>query len=101
MRRCIWRAGTRRRSSGSATYAACGPTREHCERSGGGLWFGSYPEFETVLDRLLADEDLRAELGRRGRQYVDRHFQWPVLIGRYGEFLTGVAERGRGIPGLF
>ena len=81
--------------------AACGPTREHCERSGGGLWFGSYPEFETVLDRLLADEDLRAELGRRGRQYVDRHFQWPVLIGRYGEFLTGVAERGRGIPGLF
>ena len=81
--------------------AACGPTREHCERSGGGLWFGSYPEFESVLDRLLADEDLRAELGRRGRQYVDGHFQWPVLIRRYDEFLTAVAERGRGVPGLF
>ena len=22
--------------------ATCDPTREHCERSGGGLWFGSY-----------------------------------------------------------
>ena len=81
--------------------ASCGPTREHCERSGGGLWFGSYPEFESVLDRLVADGDLRAELGSRGRQYVDGHFQWPVLIRRYAEFLTTVAERGRGVPGLF
>jgi len=54
-----------------------------------------------VLDRLLADGDLRAELGRRGRQYVDGHFQWPVLIRRYEEFLNTVAERGRGVPGLF
>ena len=37
---------------------ACGPTREHCEQSGGGLWFTSYPEFETVLDRLMADSEL-------------------------------------------
>jgi glycosyltransferase involved in cell wall biosynthesis len=81
--------------------ASCGPTREHCERSGGGLWFGSYPEFESVLDRLMVDGDLRGELGRRGRQYVDGHFQWPVVIRRYEEFLNTVAERGRGVPGLF
>ena len=80
---------------------ACGPTREHCERSGGGLWFTSYPEFEAVLDRLVSDSELRAVLGGRGRDYVDRHFQWPVLIARYDEFLTSVAERGRGFPGLF
>ena len=42
----------------------CGPTREHCERSGGGLWFTSYPEFEAALDRLLGDPGLRATLGR-------------------------------------
>ena len=41
----------------------CGPTREHCERSGGGLWFTSYPEFEATLDRLVCDASLRAELG--------------------------------------
>ena len=80
---------------------ACGPTREHCEQSGGGLWFASYPEFETVLDRLVADSELRALLGDRGRDYVERLFQWPVLIARYDEFLTSVVERGRGIPGLF
>ncbi len=80
---------------------SCGPTREHCERSGGGLWFTSYPEFEAVLDRLVSDEGLRAELGRRGRAFVDRHFRWPVLVARYDEFLTTVVARGRGTPSLF
>ncbi len=80
---------------------ACGPTREHCERSGGGLWFTSYPEFEAVVERLTADAELRSVLGERGRVYVDRLFQWPDLIARYAEFLTSVAERGRGAPGLF
>ena len=79
----------------------CGPTREHCEHSGGGLWFTSYPEFEGVLTRLLADADLRTVLGERGKAYVDRHFAWPVLIQRYAEFLETVVARGRGTPGLF
>ena len=76
----------------------CGPTREHCEQSGGGLWFTSYPEFEAVLDRLMADGDLRSILGERGRAYVETHFQWPVLISRYAEFLESVVARGRGSP---
>lgn len=80
---------------------ACGPTREHAERSGGGLWFTSYPEFEAVLDRMVSDPGLRTGLGERGRAYVDADFQWPVLIARYDRFLTAVVERGRGTPGLF
>ena len=79
--------------------AACDPTREHCERSGGGLWFGSYREFEAVLDRLLAEPELRRRLGERGRAYVDRHYQWPVLIERYARFLGQVVERGKGPTG--
>jgi len=79
----------------------CGPTREHCERSGGGLWFTSYPQFEAVLSRMIDDPDLRAEMGGRGRAYVDTHFEWPVLIARYAEFLQSVVARGRGTPGLF
>ncbi len=79
----------------------CGPTREHCERSGGGLWFTSYPQFEAVLHRLVTDAPLRANLGARGRAYVDTYFEWPVLIRRYADFLTSVVHRGRSNPGLF
>ena len=73
----------------------CGATREHCERSGGGLWFGSYLEFEAVLDRLVADAELRRRLGRQGHRYVERHYRWPVLIERYARFLEEVVRRGK------
>jgi glycosyltransferase involved in cell wall biosynthesis len=78
----------------------CGPTREHCERSGGGLWFTSFPEFEAVMDRLLISPALRAVLGQRGRDYIDRFYEWPVLIARYVQFLETVVARGRAAPGL-
>lgn len=75
--------------------ASCPPTREHCERSGGGLWFGSYREFEAVLDRLAHDDELRRRLAERGKRYVERHYRWPDVIGRYARFLLDVAKRGR------
>ncbi len=73
--------------------ATCGATREHCERSGGGLWFGSYQQFEAVLERLSADPELRALLGANGHAYVEKYFQWPGLISRYARFLGLVTQR--------
>jgi glycosyltransferase involved in cell wall biosynthesis len=78
--------------------ALCEPTRDHCAHSGGGLWFGSYRQFEVVIDRLSADAELRRRLGASGRAYVQEHYQWPALTARYGRFLTSVVERGRTTP---
>jgi glycosyltransferase involved in cell wall biosynthesis len=75
--------------------ALCEPTRDHCAHSGGGLWFGSYREFEVVMDRLSADATLRRWLGANGRAYVQEHYQWPALTARYARFLESVVERGR------
>ncbi len=66
---------------------ACPPTREHCERSGGGLWFEGYAQFEAAVDRLVADADLRRNLAERGRRYVEENFRWPTVVARYGRFL--------------
>jgi glycosyltransferase involved in cell wall biosynthesis len=73
--------------------AACAATREHCERSGGGLWFGGYAEFEVATDLLVSDGSRRASMGERGRRYVAGHFGWPAIIDRYTRFLEAVAER--------
>jgi len=73
--------------------AGCGPTREHCERSGGGLWFGSYAEFEVAVDRLLGDADLAATLAARGRAYTEEGFRWPVVVDRYARFLEALGVR--------
>lgn len=71
----------------------CAVTREHCERSGGGFWFDGYAHFETELDRLSADAELRAELAARGAAYVDRSYRWPALAERYEAFLDLVLAR--------
>jgi glycosyltransferase involved in cell wall biosynthesis len=75
--------------------ALCDPTRDHCAHSGGGLWFGSYREFEVIVDRLMADARLRQRLGENGRAYVQEHFTWPTVLERYVRFLTSVAARAR------
>lgn len=65
----------------------CEVTVEHCQRSGGGLWFDGYATFEVALDRLLGDAALRSQLGAAGKQYVDTHYRWPAIIPRYRAFL--------------
>ena len=75
--------------------AGCGATVEHCRRSGGGLTFDGYGEFEVAVDRLVGDPAFGATLGGRGRAYVDARFRWPHVIDRYATFVGSVVERAR------
>jgi glycosyltransferase involved in cell wall biosynthesis len=72
----------------------CAVTRAHCERSGGGLWFDDYAQFEAVVDRLTRDADLRAALAERGAEYIERSYRWPDLVRRYETFLAACASVG-------
>jgi glycosyltransferase involved in cell wall biosynthesis len=67
--------------------ARCGATREHCERSGGGLWFDGFGSFAAAVGRLVADARLRSEMGGAGRRYVEAEFTWPTILARYRRFL--------------
>jgi glycosyltransferase involved in cell wall biosynthesis len=77
---------------------ACAATMEHCNRSGGGLWFDSYRTFEATVARLTGDAGLRAALGDAGRTYTFRNYSWPAIVDRYTTFLSEVVERGRTAP---
>ncbi|MCC6226238.1 MAG: glycosyltransferase family 4 protein [Microthrixaceae bacterium] len=48
-------------------------------RSGGGLTYANYAEFEVALDVLLENPSLRRELGSAGRRYVQR-YDWPSVL---------------------
>jgi glycosyltransferase involved in cell wall biosynthesis len=72
----------------------CDVTRGHCRRSGAGLWFDGYADFEVAVDRLVADAELRAELAARGAAYVDRFYRWPDIARRYETFLDVCASVG-------
>jgi glycosyltransferase involved in cell wall biosynthesis len=60
-------------------------------RAGAGLPYSGYAEFEAALELLLSDDRLRTEMGEAGRRYVERHFRWPSVLGRYEQFLDRVA----------
>ncbi len=77
---------------------ACAATMEHCQRSGGGLWFDSFRSFESAVGRLVGDAGLRAVLGESGKRYTARNYLWPSIIDQYTAFLEGVAARGRRAP---
>jgi glycosyltransferase involved in cell wall biosynthesis len=72
---------------------ACPVTRDHCVRSGGGVWFDDYATFEVALERVTGDQRLAACLGERGRRYVQDEYSWPSVLDRYVAFIERVRER--------
>ena len=70
--------------------ARCAATREHVERSAGGLAFDGYARFEVGVERLVADDPLRRSLAAAGEAYVAERFLWPAVLDRYTSFLEGV-----------
>ena len=67
------------------SFLACTPALVHarsevlrwqCRRSGGGLWFRHYPDFEEELNLLLNDEGLRKRMGAAGHEYVMKEYSW-------------------------
>ena len=56
------------------------------------------PEFVEALLLLMADDALRAAMGRNGRSYVQQNYRWDVILGKYDRLisgLTGAATSGQ------
>jgi len=66
----------------------CGPLREHCENSSGGLWYTGLADFDVALLRLLDDPVLRTRLGAAGKVYAADFFSWAAVGGRYTRLLA-------------
>lgn len=60
-------------------HASGAVLRWQCRQSGGGLWFRHYPDFETALQWLIDQPDLRCRLGEAGRSYVEKVYSWPAV----------------------
>jgi glycosyltransferase involved in cell wall biosynthesis len=65
---------------------------EHCVRSNGGLYYADRDEFVECLKLLVADEPLRAALGRNGRDYVRKNYRWDVVLGKYERLFAKISN---------
>jgi glycosyltransferase involved in cell wall biosynthesis len=65
---------------------------DHCLRSNGGLFYRDRDEFVECMKLLVADERLRAGMGRSGREYVRRNYRWDVVLGKLDRMIARVRQ---------
>jgi glycosyltransferase involved in cell wall biosynthesis len=68
----------------------CTVTREHCQRSNGGLYFSNYDEFATTTNYLMANPGTARRMGQNGRQYVLDYYQWPTIVEKYRQIIDSI-----------
>lgn len=68
---------------------------EHCRSSNAGLYYADRDEFVEALNLLVADDRLRAALGRNGQQYVYREYRWEIVLSKYDRMITAIRSGRR------
>lgn len=69
-------------------HGECGVTLEHCLAAQGGLYFADLAEFKEVLDFLLANPEIAAQLGRNGCNYVETNYSWDRVVKKLTDSLA-------------
>jgi glycosyltransferase involved in cell wall biosynthesis len=67
---------------------------EHCRRSNAGLYYADRDEFVEGLSLLMADDRLRAAMGKNGRAYVQANYRWDVILGKYDRLIGALTGAG-------
>jgi glycosyltransferase involved in cell wall biosynthesis len=70
----------------------CAVLEAQARRSGGGLPYRGFAEFEAALQHLETHPADAARLGAAGRAYVERRYTWDHVMDRYEDFLALVAS---------
>ena len=73
----------------------CDVLAGQARRSGGGLTYSSYAEFEVALGRLLCDPALRDQMGDAGRRYTVANYAPDRVLSKYEGFLGRVIATRR------
>lgn len=81
-----WAAG-----KGALVQGHCEVLAGQAARSGGGLPYRGFAEFEAAVDLLIEDPDLAGALGTAGRRFVEENYAWERVMSRYERFLASVA----------
>ena len=72
----------------------CEVLEGQCRRSGGGIPYRGFPEFEAALEVLGEDRGLRDRLGAAGRRFVEERYAWDTVLDRYERLLAVAAGKG-------
>lgn len=78
--------------------SSCAVMHDHIIKSGCGFSFSDKEELNQCCNRLLDDPSMALEMGEKGKQYVIRHYQWPVIEQLYRKLIDNNPEKGMKNP---
>lgn len=58
----------------------CDVTKYHCQKSNGGLWIKDSNSYKKSIELLQSNTDLARSMGVRGREYVEKNYNWSNVI---------------------
>lgn len=70
----------------------CEVLKGHCRKSNGGLYFYSCEDFCECLDFMINNKPLRNAMGKNGKAYVDKYYQWDVIIDKFTRFVDTLTQ---------
>ena len=79
------------RSIPAMVQRSCAVLAGQVERSGGGVAYTTYSEFDASLSVLLGDRPLARRLGAAGHAYAQR-YRWPTIIEQFEELLEASVD---------
>jgi glycosyltransferase involved in cell wall biosynthesis len=72
-------------------HALCPVTQYHTVSASGGLYYANYHEFCETVAELLDNHSLRRSLGRSGRLYVEKEYNWDIVIERFHKAVNAIS----------
>lgn len=70
----------------------CEVLKGHCIKSNAGLYYHNYFEFEGCLNYLLSHEKEYEQMRDNAREYIDKYFQWNIIVEKFKNIIEKVAQ---------
>jgi glycosyltransferase involved in cell wall biosynthesis len=70
----------------------CAVLRGHAERSGAAIPYSGFAEFEAAVDAIVREPGLADAMGRAGRAYVERDYNWDTVLTRYEHLVADIID---------
>ena len=66
----------------------CDVLKGHVLKSNGGLWYMNYGEFNLAMDFLIENAEIRSQMGRNGKKYVEQNYTDDIIKKKLFAFLN-------------
>jgi glycosyltransferase involved in cell wall biosynthesis len=75
----------------------CDVLKGHCKRSGAGIAYEDYRQFEAAINRVIneigSDEDLCRTIRKNAMEYVRNNYTWDIIMKRFNEVIEACARK--------